>query len=76
MTAYKRVFSGGGTTDDVKLVNDDLARFCRASETTHNPDARLTDMLNGRREVWLRIQDHLLLTLDDFYERYAEGKKR
>lgn len=49
----------------------DLAKFCRADENTYNPDPRLSDILVGRREVWLRIQKHLNLTPDQLYEIYA-----
>lgn len=44
-----------------KEVAKDLARFCRASETTMHPtqDARVHAMLEGRRQVWLRIHQHM-----------------
>jgi hypothetical protein len=48
--------------DVVKPVLDDLARFCRAKESTFKPDAREHAVLEGRREVWLRIQRHLEMT--------------
>jgi hypothetical protein len=54
---YQRVFGG----EPAKPVLADLARFCRANETTFQPDARLHAVLEGRREVWLRIQNHLNL---------------
>ena len=53
-----------------KDVLRDLARFCRAHETTVAPDARTTDILEGRREVWLRIQHHLQLSDDDLWDLY------
>ena len=40
----------------------DLARFCRASETCFDADPRKHAVLEGRREVWLRIQNHLGLS--------------
>ncbi len=40
----------------------DLAEFCRARETTFHTDARLHAVLEGRREVWLRINKYLNLT--------------
>jgi len=40
----------------------DLAKFCRANETCFHPDARLHAVAEGRREVWLRIQQHMNLT--------------
>ena len=48
-------------------VLKDLARFCRASESTFNPDERMHAVLEGRREVWLRIQEHLQLTPEQIY---------
>jgi len=40
----------------------DLAEFCRARETTFHTDERLHAVLEGRREVWLRINKYLNLT--------------
>lgn len=40
----------------------DLAKFCRAHETCFDPDPRIHAALEGRREVYLRIQQHLNLT--------------
>ena len=58
--AYKRTFSG--IYGERVLI--DLASFCRANESTFNPDARAEGILQGRREVWLRISKHLDLTND------------
>lgn len=63
-TAYRKVFDGPWA--DVVLV--DLARFCRAHESTFHPDARVAAQLDGRREVLLRIQHHLGLTPDELFE--------
>ncbi len=46
----------------------DLAKFCRAHDSTFTTDDRTTYMLEGRREVWLRLQNHLNLTLDEIYD--------
>ena len=40
----------------------DLAEFCRARETTFHTDERAHALLEGRREVWLRINKYLNLT--------------
>ena len=67
--AYQRIFLGHGTdTDDVL---SDLAKFCRASETTYLPDQRLSDVLIGRREVFLRISHHLHLSQEQLWELYG-----
>lgn len=46
----------------------DLAAFCRANEPTFDPDPRVHAILEGRREVWLRIQRHLQLTEDQLWD--------
>ena len=48
-------------------VLQDLAKFCRAHESTFNPDPRIHAVLEGRREVWLRIQERLQLTPEQIY---------
>jgi hypothetical protein len=59
--AYRQIFKGIYG----ERVLTDLARFCRANESTFNPDARAEGVLQGRREVWLRIQKHLKLSDDE-----------
>ena len=54
-----------------KAVLADLAKFCRARETTFHADPRLSDMLEGRREVWLRIASHLNLSDDDLWKLFG-----
>lgn len=50
----------------------DLAKFCRANETCVIPDSqRMTDVLEGRREVFLRIQQHLNLSDEQLYAIFA-----
>lgn len=56
-------------------VLKDLAKFCRAHESTVHKDQRMTDILEGRREVWLRIQHHLKLKEDDLWELYGGQKE-
>lgn len=64
--AYNRVFDKQSPyTEDVLK---DLAKFCRAYETTYHPDPRIHAVLEGRREVWLKIQEHLQLTMEEIYE--------
>tara|TARA_R110000803_G_scaffold14586_3_gene40473 strand:+ start:370 stop:621 length:252 start_codon:yes stop_codon:yes gene_type:complete len=64
--SYVRTFSG--ITGDAVL--EDLARFCRADESTFHPDPRLEGLLQGRREVWLRITKHLNLTPDELIKYF------
>lgn len=54
----------------------DLAVFCRADETCVVPgDRDRTYVLEGRREVYLRIQDHLRLTTEQLVEKYTRPAK-
>ena len=56
--AYKKTFGGPPGQEVLR----DLAKFCRAQTSTFHADPRAHAMLEGRREVWLRIMDHLHLT--------------
>lgn len=50
----------------------DLAKFCRAAETCVIPgDHDRSLILEGRREVFLRITDNLHLTSEQLYALYA-----
>ena len=73
-SAYQRLFGGGAAPGDAALVAADLARFCRASASTFHSDARLHAALEGRREVWLRIRDHLDLEFGDLVNKYTTGE--
>lgn len=66
--AYQRAFSDDN--DFTKAVLDDLRKFCRAEATTFHPDERMSQILEGRREVWLRLQDHLKLSFDELWRKY------
>lgn len=72
-TAYQVAF---GSQAGQAVLND-LMPFCRARDTCVIPgDRDLTYVLEGRREVYLRIRDHLDLTPEQLVERYtrpAEG---
>lgn len=60
-TAYQLAFGSAGG----RAVLDDLGVFCRARETCVIPgDRDRTYVLEGRREVYLRIRDYLDLTPD------------
>lgn len=64
--AYRRVFEGPYGDK----VLSDLAKFCRANETTFHSDPRIHAVAEGRREVWLRIAEHLHLSDEDLYDKY------
>ncbi len=66
--AYLRAF--GNYAGQAVMI--DLARFCRAAETCVIPgDHDRTLVLEGRREVWLRIIQHLRLQPEQLYALYA-----
>lgn len=59
-----------------KAVLADLAAFCRANETCVVPgDRDRTYVLEGRREVFLRIRDHLDKTVEQLLEIYTRPAK-
>lgn len=63
--AYKRAFPTDNA--DTVAVLKDLAKFCRAVESTFHPDPRIAAQLDGRREVFLRIQQHLQLNTEQLW---------
>lgn len=67
--AYRLVFDPKNQFTNVVLK--DLARFCRATETTFDADPRLHAVKEGRREVFLRIVKHLDLDTKDFLKLYG-----
>lgn len=67
-TAYVQVFCNPVGEE----VLADLARFCRAHDTTMHADPRMHAVLEGRREVWLRIQRHIQLSDDALWKLYAK----
>lgn len=71
--AYVRVFNIHAKDGEAVLA--DLAEFCRAHSSTYDQEARLSDRLDGRREVWLRIQQHLQLTNDQLWKLYRIPNK-
>lgn len=67
--AYIHVF---GMTDNAnKLVLADLQRFCRAGVSTFHPDPRVHALLEGRREVVLRIADFINLSIEELCDKYG-----
>jgi hypothetical protein len=51
-----------------QAVLADLAPFCKAAEPCFDPDPRIHARFEGRREVWLRIQQFFYLTDQDILE--------
>lgn len=64
--AYQQTFNPASPAGAAVLA--DLARFCRARETCVVPgDRDLSLILEGRREVWLRIEQQLNLPPETLY---------
>lgn len=61
--AYHLSFSGA----DIVLA--DLGRFCHAADTCFDADPRIHAVYEGRREVWLRIQDMMNLTVEQIFDK-------
>lgn len=68
--AYQNTFVAGSPAADKVLK--DLARFCRAHNTTFHPDPRMHAILEGRREVFLRIERFLKLTPEEVWELHGK----
>lgn len=56
-----------------QMVMTDLIKFCRATKSTWSDDERHHARLEGRREVILRINEHLHLSSEKLYALY-DGK--
>lgn len=75
--AYIRLFKPDDKAahiGSVEIVLKDLAKFCRANKTCFDSDPRKHANLEGRREVWLRIMEHLNLTPDEYWDKYGREK--
>lgn len=74
-TAYQLTFEKEMPANVDVLI--DLARFCRANETTlvndktGKLDVEKSIALAARRDVWLRIQQHLGLTPEQLLALYS-----
>ena len=75
-TNYQLVFGDADPVRGpaVRAVALDLIRFCRARESTFMPDQRVHALLEGRREVWLHIQDWSNLPEEDLLQRIVGDK--
>ncbi len=75
--AYNKVFDP--KNQFMNYVMMDLAKFCRAHDSTFHPDPRVHAMLEGRREVFLRIAENLNLSSEEIYKLHRvkeiEGDK-
>lgn len=70
--AYQQCFMQTARGNEVLA---DLAKFCRAHESTFHPDPHVASKLDGRREVFLRIQHHLQLSDDELWAIYGQPQR-
>lgn len=71
--AYALVFSRGPeVTTAVATVLRDLANECFAFHTTFDADPRIHARREGRRDVWLHIQEMLQVPNDEAWARYRQ----
>lgn len=71
LTARQRAYMLTFKNEMAKLVLEDLEKFCRAKESTFHVEPRAHALLEGRREVFLRLQDHLELPLGQLLVKYG-----
>src|SRR5580765_7404337 len=65
--AYQIAFTG----PHGERVMQDLRWFCHAEKTCFHADPRIHARIEGRRDVFLRIQEHLSLGLEDLATLYG-----
>lgn len=71
--SYSHVFNSEDRF--ARIILADLARFCRADKSCFDTNPNVQNLLEGRREVWLRIAEHLNMTSDELYSKYVAGAK-
>lgn len=69
--AYQQVFSPKNVFTETVLA--DLAKFCRANDSAFDTDSRVHAVLEGRREVWLRICHHTKLDPEQLWAKYGRN---
>lgn len=67
--AYVQIFKPETTPG--KAVIEDLSKFCRQNISTFHPNERVHCLLEGRREVMIRILDFLQLPVDELCKKYG-----
>lgn len=66
--SYQSIFGATGAAGSDAMK--DLARFCFAFDTCTDPDQNLTLVKSARRDVWLRIEQHLHLQPEELAALY------
>lgn len=74
--AYRMVFPQGDVPNKayVDEVLEDLAWFCHANESSFDENPQRMAMHEGRREVYLRIQEWIDFDTSQLYENEEDGQ--
>lgn len=76
--SYRHIFGRGKVTDEFTngaciTVLADLRNFCNATKTTFSTDALTMARMEGRREVYSRITNHLNIDTAEHYNFHEEA---
>lgn len=74
--AYMSVFADPNKAEDLEFVLLDLAQFCRAYAPTFDLNAKLQDLKEGRREVYMRIMDFTRLSHETLFVKYTDAQQK
>jgi hypothetical protein len=69
--AYRRMY-GNLAAEDREIIEADLEMFCRGNRAVFHENERVHVLLTGRQEVWMRIQDHVRLDLEELVRKYTQ----
>ncbi len=74
--SYRQCFCNpdGSLTSAGKRVFRDLALYCGAYKTTFRPDAREHALMEGRRQVFLKMQAMLELPDEEFLKSIEDSE--
>lgn len=65
------IFTFDDKDESARAVLEDLKKFCRAESSTFDADPRIHALLEGRREVYLRIINHLQMNVDELFTHFG-----
>lgn len=73
--SYQSIFGEAGPAGSEAMK--DLAKFCYGFKSTAVPNRDLSLVLQGRREAWLRICEHLHISEEELtrlYQAVVQGE--
>lgn len=73
--AYRRMFAALNP-EDREIIEEDLSWFCMGNRAVFHENERVHVLLTGRQEVWMRIQDHIRLNLEDLVSKYIRPQPK